>query len=514
MPEISDLLRSTTPRMSPGFDVADLARRGRRRRRRAQMGTGIGAVAVIAAAAVGLDLVTPGEEGQGLVVASRPPTGELAHAFAAAAEPLGSWEQVADPPFSPRMGSFTGTASDGRVVVWGGATDADGGGAEGGGTLTDGAVYSPEAGTWEVIPAAPVSPGVSFHWTQLKQDRLMALGSPDGSEVLGAVYDLGSGEWTEIEAPPTIELPAEGVAWNGDALVLVRLSSGASMEKVARYTEPVVERWSYETGQWETGAVPPLSNRFGPAVAFDGDRLGVWGGATQSLGSGGPATGAELVGDGAVYDVATDHWEPMAEAPLQPLLQATATWLESGRLAIAGGTIEDRSGSPSMGISELGLHLMPVNAAAAYDPAAKTWTPLPQAPSSVYDAEMGVPYRVFGDSPFLAVDPRESGPHPMHVFDEVTGTWIEAPLRDLHSLDGTLVATSRTPDNPAGDPFEVQVLAGSVWEPATEAPFLNRMDAGVTVTGRALLVVGGAEGPDLEVTGDAWLLRFDVDAGD
>ncbi|HEV2809388.1 MAG TPA: hypothetical protein VGV93_03185, partial [Acidimicrobiales bacterium] len=59
-----------------------------------------------------------------------------------------------------------------------------------------------------------------------------------------------------------------------------------------------------------------------------------------------------------------------------------------------------------------------------------------------------------------------------------------------------------------------QVLAGSVWEPATEAPFVNRMDAGVTVTGQALLVVGGAEGPDLEVTGGAWLLRFDVDTGD
>lgn len=58
----------------------------------------------------------------------------------------------------------------------------------------------------------------------------------------------------------------------------------------------------------------------------------------------------------------------------------------------------------------------------------------------------------------------------------------------------------------------MQVLVGSGWVPATEAPFVNRMDAGVAVTGQDLFVVAGAEGPDLIPTGDAWVLRFETAA--
>lgn len=521
MPEISDLLERTTPSRPPAFDVDDLARRGRRRRRRAQVGTGMGAVIAIAAAVVGLGLVAPGDEGKDRgqvvdVVATRPPTGEVAQAFAAAAEPIGTWEQVADPPFSPRMDTFTATTSDGRVVVWGGSSDT-----EGPRTLTDGGVFDPEAETWEAIPPAPLPPGVQVDpipsLIQLAEDRLMVLASPNSpGPVSAAVYDLATRSWTEIEPPPSIELPAEGIAWTGETLALVRFWSGASVDIVAKYTEPVVERWSYETGEWETGTRPPLSNRVGPAVAFDGERLGVWSGVTQEVAIGSPATGAELVGDGALYDVAADRWEPIATGPLPPAEGATATWLPSGHLAIAGGFAEDRSGSPTMGSGITGMHIMPVDAAAAYDAASKSWTILPKAPSTPYDDQQGVPYRILDEAepPFLGVDPRESGPHPIHVYDELTRSWLGVPLRDLHTVDGTLVATSRTPDNPAGAPFEVRVLAGSVWEPATQAPFVNRMGAGVTVTGQNMFVVGGAEGHDLRITGDAWLLRFDVDSGD
>lgn len=246
MPEIAELLERTTPRQMPSFDLADLARRGRRRRLRTQVGTGMGAVALVAMAVAGLGLVGAGDQGQ--VVATRPPVGEVAQAFAASDVPLGTWEQVTDPPFSPRTDPFTGTTSDGRVVVWGGSPGVEGVGTEGGGTLTDGGIYDVDAGTWKAIAPAPVPSGVSFHWTQLNGDRLMVLGSTNGVELLGAVYDLGSGEWTEIDSPPTIELPAEGIAWTGDTLALVHLAN-----------EPVVERWSFQEGEWEIGATPPIA---------------------------------------------------------------------------------------------------------------------------------------------------------------------------------------------------------------------------------------------------------------
>jgi hypothetical protein len=512
VPEITDLLDRTTPR-PPAFDVAALVKRGRHRRRRAQVGTGVAGVALVATALAGLGRVSPEDQGQ-VVVVNRPPIGEVAEAFAAAEGPLGTWEEVTDPPFSPRMGAFTGTASQGRVVVWGGTPSAEGGGTEGGGTLTDGGVYHVEAASWEAIPPAPVPAGVSFHWTQLNQDRLMVLGTPDGSRLAGAVYDLASRTWSEIQPPPTITLPAEGVAWTGEVLALARFWSGAEVDtdRVATFAEPVVERWSLATGEWETGAEPPLSNRFGPAVSFDGERLGVWGGVTQEVEVGGLASAAEQVGDGAVYDVTADRWEAIPLGALSPVMQATALWLESGRLAVAGGVAEDLSGTSSIQSGITGMHLDHVNTAALYDPETQTWTLLPDAPGTPFETELGVPYRVIDrpERPFLAIDPRESGPHPMYLYDEVTGAWVEVPLRDLQAIGGTLIATSRTTDNPGDEPFEVEVLAGSMWEPATVAPFTNRMDAGVAVFDQDLFVVGGAEGSDLDVQGDAWVLHFET----
>jgi hypothetical protein len=510
VPEIQELLERTTPKTTSGFDVADLARRGRRRRQRSQVGTRLGAVALLAAAVAGIGVLAPdGDQGQ--VVATRPPVGELAEAFAASDVPLGTWEQVAQPPFSTRMGSFTGTASDGRVVVWGGSPSADGGGVEGGGVLTDGGVYDSESGAWEAIPAAPVPPGVSFHGTQLKGDRLMVLGSTDGARLTGAVYDLDALQWTEIDSPPTIELPAEGIAWTGETLALVRFWSGAGVDTEAKYREPVVERWSYETGDWELGTSPPLSSRFGASVAFDGERLGVWGGSRRDVAIGAEVKGEELVGDGAIYDVAEDRWEPMAAGPLPPMMQGTAVWLESGRLAVAGGSVEDLSGDePVMGSGITGMHLLPTTAGAVFDPTSQRWSPLPEPPQDRSKPQQAGTFVIEASGRSLtATDLQIRSSGPTSYYDEITQSWLPAPLPNIHTIDGTLVATSRTRGGSGDDPFKVQVLAGSVWEPATEAPFVNRMDAGVTVVGGDLLVVGGAEGPILDVTGDAWILRFD-----
>jgi hypothetical protein len=409
------------------------------------------------------------------------------------------------------MGSFTGTASDGRVVVWGGSPSAEGGGAEGGGVLTDGGVYDTESGAWKAIAPAPIPSGASIHWTDLNDDRLLALSSTDGSVPVGAVYDLASGQWTEIKPPPTIELPVEGIAWTGEVLALTRFWSGASVDTEASYREPVVERWSYETGEWETGEPPPLSSRFGASVAFDGERLGVWGGSRQDVEIGALATGAELMGDGAIYDVTEDRWEPLAAGPLPPMMQGTAVWLESGRLAVAGGSVEDLlRDEPVMGSGITGMHLLPTTAGAVFDPTSQRWSPLPEPPQDRSKPQQAGTFVIEASGRSLtATDLQIKSSGPTSYYDEITQSWLPAPLPNIQIIDGTLVATSRTRGGSGDDPFEVQVLAGSVWEPATEAPFVNRMDAGVAVVGGDLLVVGGAEGPILDVTGDAWILRFD-----
>jgi hypothetical protein len=507
VPEIQELLERTTPTPPPDFDVADLARRGRGRRRRAQVGTGLGAVALLAAAVAGIGALAPGGD-QDQVVASRPPTGALAEAFAASGVPLGTWEQVAEPPFSPRMGSFTGTASDGRVVVWGGSPSADGGGAEGGGVLTDGGVYDTESGAWEAIPAAPLPDGGSFHWTQLNDDRLMVLMFHDTDRLVGAVYDLRAGTWTTIEAPPGIRLPVEGIAWSGKTLALIRLTPGEGTSGSS------VQRWSLDSETWTSGAPAPLSSRLNPATAFDGSRLAIWGGA-----NGEGFRGEGLLDDGAIYDLTADRWSALPAGPLPPTFAATAVWF-GDRLVVAGGQVDadpadvgdtssgmvvDPDGSPGSMLSTSVL-------AAAYDVERQNWTSLPPVEDSSLVEPSSDPFDfVAGRRALLqASGSSQSGAPPKMVYDEVTQSWLPAPLPDIHTIDGTLVATSRTRGDPGDEPFEVQVQAGSVWEPAAEAPFVNRMDAGVAASGQDLLVVGGAEGPDLEITGDAWLLRFDA----
>ena len=49
-----------------------------------------------------------------------------------------------------------------------------------------------------------------------------------------------------------------------ETLALVRLWSGATVDQETSAMEPVVERWSYDSGEWARGETPPLSNRFGP----------------------------------------------------------------------------------------------------------------------------------------------------------------------------------------------------------------------------------------------------------
>ena len=135
--------------------------------------------------------------------------------------------------------------------------------------------------------------------------------------------------------------------------------------------------WLHTTGALGDGAVldvarkswrkmsaagAPAARLEPAAVAWTGSRLLIWGGrqATTTPGS------VRLLGDGALYDPATDRWTPMspANAP-SPRTDATVAW--TGRkLVVVGGAAA--IGGP------------PLRDGGIYDPATDRWTRLDAPP--------------------------------------------------------------------------------------------------------------------------------------
>lgn len=73
------------------------------------------------------------------------------------------------------------------------------------------------------------------------------------------------------------------------------------------------------------------------------------------------------------------------------------------------------------------------------------------------------------------------------------------------------VATSVGWGNPGDGPFGLQVRADrDQWLDATPAPFENRMAGTIAGTADHLVVVGGMQRTDIELTGTAWV--FDLAA--
>lgn len=473
MPEITDLLESTTPSDLPPLDIAGLATGGRRRRQRRRAVLAAPVVAALVAVAA---VAVQAPDDKGSTVAG--PSGIDLTA------PVGSWTQGATSPLEPRVSSsFGGTLSDGRVVVWGGVPKQNGGGLS---TLryADGAIYDPDADEWEAIPAAPIPElaegNTWFIDTQISQDRL-AVTTADlaSTKVSAAVYDFTTREWTAAPAQTAIPSLFDAVVWDGTTLAVVRVDDGFRLDTPAdRVEAPVTLRWELGADRWTTGAPAPLPMRHQVGKAIDGGRLALWGGIG--------GTNNDVFADGALYDLASDTWTPIAPSPLSGRLQHAIEWVD-GRLLVGGGYdgLAETSG--------------PAPGAAWYDPDTGTWTPGPSLPFRSMEAS--------GDYVLSRVEDGATG-RESTMFLGPDG-WEPAPNRDLHRLGDVTIATSLPLGNPGNGPFEVLVRAGrDEWVRAADAPFGNRLDPLIVATGTRLVVIGGLEGKDLTLTDDTWV--FDV----
>jgi hypothetical protein len=146
--------------------------------------------------------------------------------------------------------------------------------------------------------------------------------------------------------------------------------------------------WDPASNAWRRLPVSPVGPRDGAVVAWAGDRLVVWGGATVPPSAadppapGGPAApsgdsadppggtaapaASEMRADGAAYVPATDRWVPVAAAPILPRTGAESVWT-GRRLVISGGYHDGDDGDRSDG--------------AALDPVSGAWSPIAARPA-------------------------------------------------------------------------------------------------------------------------------------
>jgi hypothetical protein len=436
-------------------------------------------------------------------------TPEVGDGYVLEGEPVGVWTQASTPPFSARAEAFSDVLSDGRVLVWGGVDDIEGGHSEADpGGLSDGGIYDPGSDTWEAIPSPPGSG--SFGGALLEDDRLVAFGA-DGEVRRTVVYEVASGTWTEApERTPSGDLEAVP-AWNGETVAIV--ATGRFIAPAGDDRPPALTtiRWTLGDDQWVEGAPFPLTPRSLTGADDDGDLLAIWGGTATTYAEDAlpPLTNDEgLLGDGAIYDVAADAWTVLPQAPVEGATDPAVMWAD-GRLIVGGGG--DGRGDHEWTASHR-------RTPAAFDPASNSWATLPQAPRISFDGEVpanspagpSVQYD-FGPPRFL-VAADDGGSRGIHVWFVHDGAWEQAPYVSVHGDPDGLVVSSSDWDsgNPEEYPFELAVRDGpGHWTPALAAPFTNRGGASINAADGRIVVVGGYEHSSMTPAAAAWV--FDPD---
>jgi hypothetical protein len=215
-------------------------------------------------------------------------------------------------------------------------------------------------------------------------------------------------------------------------------------------------------GRWERLPDPPLSGRTGATVVAVGDQLLVVGGweflCPPNADCSAPTV--PMLRDGAMLDVSTQQWRPIADAPFG-FHVADAVTLGDDAYVLTGCR-----GS---------VHCLEPLELLRYDATTDQWDELGTVPRPAppYAALLAV-----GDRVLVLADSDENGEHPDHLYDPATGTWEtlpEDPLPRVHSrfavADGDRVLVFASTGT-HGEPKEgvAYDLASRRWSAVPDAP--------------------------------------------
>lgn len=210
--------------------------------------------------------------------------------------------------------------------------------------------------------------------------------------------------WTRLPSPPEVRT-GPATAWTGTELLVWGgyVYTGYSDEAPAANGFS----WDGTTETWDPLPESPLGPRSFPAAAWTGRELLVWGGWD----------GVEaFFDDGAAFDPATGEWRSLPDSPLGPRAPLSV-WTGSELLMWGTGVRVDD----------------PPRDGAAYDPEANTWRDIAPAPIALTDATAvwsGNEMIVFGAS-LGRNNKAETETAIGAAYDPATDTWRELPVSEL-----------------------------------------------------------------------------------
>jgi hypothetical protein len=343
------------------------------------------------------------------------------------------------------------------------------------------AAAPPGAGTWQLLPAAPVTtvPGnlVSV-WTgteMILHGTLTTAGS-NNAEVTVA-YRPATGAWTTL-APgpvPDNEQTIDLAAWTGSQMLVPGQTNGA---------------YSPATGAWSPIPLDP-GPQADAVAAWTGSQMLIWGGVCCVSQSNG----------GTIYTPATNTWQQLPAAPIEPRRAAMGAWTGT-ELVVAGGE-SGREGQPSALLSD----------AAAYNPATHTWRKLPPMPvptagaTAVWDGTEVL----FIAGTTAAQSPSAAG----QAYNPATNTWRQLPAMPFSRADFAAVwtgsqvlvwggVTGSSPASPVPRHGEAYDPATSQWTALPLAPLTGRAFPTAVWTGSQLIVWGGYHSGESYANGAAY----------
>jgi len=202
--------------------------------------------------------------------------------------------------------------------------------------------------------------------------------------------------------------------------------------------------------EWTKVAPFPLEPRSSQVAVFTGRDLIVWGGRSDAAGNvtpaQGPGTPRYSLGDGAAYDIATDHWQVLPRAPIAGRYEAVAAWTGTEMLVV-GGQRDHAGPQGSIGFLRDG---------GAFDPLRRHWRRIADAPGCpMFGTWTGTRLVVGGTCADVA-----GAPLVLAAYDPARDRWTRLPrlasARELVAAGGRVYA------------WDAATGRGAVLDPATQ----------------------------------------------
>jgi N-acetylneuraminic acid mutarotase len=206
------------------------------------------------------------------------------------------WKKMAAAPMEGRE-HFTMTGYGNRVIVWGGENNPNG------------AIYDIDKDFWQKIAEAPFSLGMEPYTWGIIGNKLLVWGIGKTKELnpVGGIYDIDKDTWKKMADLTAMKAVDDWPPFFYKNKFLVWGCPNAG--KADRYGAI----YDINKDEWKEMAAAPIERRNWPAAVLAGSKLAIWGGCAGPV----EAHTATSHADGAVYDIDHDTWKKMAQAPLE-----------------------------------------------------------------------------------------------------------------------------------------------------------------------------------------------------